>query len=131
MIEAGKVAQLRKVERPGRNDSGKDGTLAETLAKQGKLFPASVVHAQPVWAVPPMGSMPRWRSSPSRRSTSPCSHWVLLNHGPDVDIGHPLLLPPRHVGEQLPFPVAQRRGLLDVIDLDPASFCCRTWKPSQ
>ena len=37
MVAPGKVAQLRKAERQGRNDSVKDETLAETLAEQSKL----------------------------------------------------------------------------------------------
>jgi hypothetical protein len=37
MVEPGKVAQLRKAERQGRNDSVKDETLAETLAEQSRL----------------------------------------------------------------------------------------------
>jgi hypothetical protein len=36
MVEAGKVAQLRKADRQGRNDPVRDGTLAETLAEQSK-----------------------------------------------------------------------------------------------
>ncbi len=34
---AGKVAQLRKADRQGSHDSGKGGTLAETLAEQSRL----------------------------------------------------------------------------------------------
>jgi hypothetical protein len=35
--KANKVAQLRKADRQGRNDSGKGETLAETLAEQSRL----------------------------------------------------------------------------------------------
>src|SRR6266511_3485339 len=37
MSRAGRIAQLRKADRQGRDGSGKGGTLAETLAEQSKL----------------------------------------------------------------------------------------------
>src|SRR6266487_3919992 len=43
---------------------------------------------------------------------------VLLKHSLNVHVSHPLPLPPRPVGEQLLFPVSQRRGPLDVPRLD-------------
>jgi hypothetical protein len=36
-MRVGKVSQLRKVDRQGRNGSGKDATLAETLAERSML----------------------------------------------------------------------------------------------
>jgi adenylate kinase len=41
MLKAGKVAQLRKADRQGRDGCVKGGTLAETLAEQSKLNGAS------------------------------------------------------------------------------------------
>jgi hypothetical protein len=76
--------------------------------------------------VPPLGSMPCWRSRSRRRSSSVQS-LVFRDEGLAADAGRQLLLQPCLVGKQEAFPVAQRRGAIEIPGVEGGLLCCRTW----